>query len=147
MFILLQRKLYKTQTAIMTGDARSFTRNNHTKSCRFPVPHIHKIGWQETYTSQKKLLKHSAAPFIIIGDSIATGLRKYQHNWRSYFKNSLNLGISGDPVDVLWREQDISLPHTTLLVIIHCSINNVDQKILLLESWKLLKHLWRIIQK
>ena len=40
----------------------------------------------------------------------------------------INLGISGDWVEsVLWGAQDISLPHTTFLVIMHCDINNVDQ--------------------
>ena len=72
--ILLPRKLYKTQTEIMTGDARSFTRNNHTKGCRLLVPRIHKLGRQETHTLQKKLLKNSAAPIIIIVNLIAAVL-------------------------------------------------------------------------
>ena len=38
------------------------------------------------------------------------------------------MGISGDRAEnVLWRARDISLPHTTLFVILHCSTNNVDQ--------------------
>ena len=77
--ILLPGKLYKTQTKVMTRGARRFTRRNHTKSCRFPVPPFHKLGWQETHTFQEKLLKNSAAPIIIIGDSIVTGLRRYRH--------------------------------------------------------------------
>ena len=83
---------------------------------------------EKTHRFQKKLLKNSAAPIIIIGDSIATGLRRYRHIWRNYFKDALNLGIGGDRVEnVLWRARDISLPHTTLFVIIHCGTNNVDQ--------------------
>ena len=121
--ILLPRKLYKTQTEIMTREARSFTRNNHTKSCRSPVPPIHKLGWQETHSFQKKLLKNSAAPII----TIATGLRRYRHIWRNYFKDAHNFGIGGDCIEnVLWRARDISLPHTTLFVIINCSTNSVD---------------------
>ena len=101
---------------------------NHTKSCRLPVPRIHKLGWQETHTFQKKLLNSSATPIIIIGDSFATGLRRYRHIWRNYFKDVLNLGIGGGHVEnVLWRAWDISLPHTTLFVIIHCGTNDVDQ--------------------
>ena len=112
----------------MTRDARSFTRNNHTKICRLPVPRVHKLGWQETHTFHKKLLKNSAAPIIIIGDSIAKGLRRYRPIWRNYFKDTLNLSISGDRFENdSWRVRDISLPHTTLLVIIHCGTNNVDQ--------------------
>ena len=73
-------------------------------------------------------MKSSATPIIIIGDSIATGLRRYQHIWRNYFKDVLNLGIGGDHVEnVLWRAWNISLPCTTLFVIIHCSTNDEDQ--------------------
>ena len=112
----------------MTRDAGRFIRNNHTKSCRLPVPCFHKLGWQETHTFHKKLLKNSAAPIIIIGDQIATGLRRYRHIWKNYFKDAINLGISGDRVkNVLWRARDISLQQITLFVIIHCGTNNVDQ--------------------
>ena len=125
--ILLLGKLSNTQTEIMTRDAQSFNRSNHVKSFRLPVPRFHKLGSQETHTFHKKLLKNSAAPIIIIGDPIATGLKRYQHIWKNYFKDALNLGISGDHVkNILWRMRDISLQHTTLFVIIHCSTNNVD---------------------
>ena len=73
-------------------------------------------------------MKNSAAPIIIIGDSIATCLRRYRHIWRNYFKDAINLGISDARVEnVLWRARDISLQQTTLFVIIHCSTNNMDQ--------------------
>ena len=50
--------------------------------------------------------------------------------WKNYFRDALNLGISGDRVEnVLWRALDISLPHTTLFVIIHCGTNNVNQSL------------------
>ena len=112
----------------MNRDARSVTSNNHTKSYRLPVPLIHKPGWQETHTFQSKLSKNSAAPFIIISDLMATGLRRYRHIWRNYFKDTLNLGISGDSVEnVLRRARDILLQHTASFVIIHCGTNHVDQ--------------------
>ena len=111
----------------MTRDARSFTRSNHTKSCRLYVARLHKLGWQETLTFHKKLLKNSAAPIIIIGDSISTGL-EYRHIWKNYFKDALNLRIGGDRVEnVLWRAWNISLQRTTLFVIIRRGSNNVDQ--------------------
>ena len=125
---LLPGKLYKPQTKVMTRDARRFTRSNHTKSCRLPVPRFHKLEWQETHTFHKKLLKNSASRVIIIGDSIATDSRRYRHIWENYFKDAINLGISGDRVkNVLWRARDTSLQQTTLFVIIHCGTNNVDQ--------------------
>ena len=73
-------------------------------------------------------MKNSAAPIIIIGALIPTGLKRYGHIWKNYFKDVLNLGVSGDRVEnVLWRPRDISLQQTTLFVIIHCGTNNVDQ--------------------
>ena len=114
---LILRKLYKTQTEIITRDAGSFTRDNHTKRCRLSVPRIHKFGWQETHTFQKKkLLKSSAAPIILISELIATSLRRYRHIWRNYFEDSLTSGISGNCVEnVLWRARDISLTCTAAI--------------------------------
>ena len=77
---------------------------------------------------QKGLLKNSATPNIIIGELILADLRGYSHIWRNYFKDALNLGISGDRVEnVLQRAQDISLTNTASFVIMHCGANNVDQ--------------------
>ena len=56
------------------------------------------------------------------------GLRRYQHTWKNYFKDALNLGISVDRVEnVLKRARDISVQHTTLFVIIDCGTSNVNQ--------------------
>ena len=104
--MLSPRKLYKTQTEITTKDAPGFTSNNHTKSCRLLVSHIHKLGLQETHTFQKNLLKKSAIPTIIIGDSIATSLRRYQHTWMNYFKTSVcyfSLFLKGKYISSLFR--------------------------------------------
>ena len=70
-------------------------------------------------------MKTSAAPFTIIGVSVAADLRRYKCVWRNYREDALNLGIDGDCV--LWRVQDISLPDTTSFVVIHCSTNNINQ--------------------
>ena len=126
--ILLPGKLYKTQTGIMSRGVRCFTRSNHTKSCRLPVPRFQKLELQETHTFHKKLLKNSTAPIIIIGDLIATGLRRHRQIWKNYFKDVLNLGICGDRIDnVLRSEWNISLQRTKFFVVIHCGNNNVDQ--------------------
>ena len=126
-YFYYEGSLYKTQTNIMNRDAWSFTGNKQPKSCRPLVSCMHKPGWQETHTFRKSL-KNSTALIIIIGDSIAASLRRYGHVWRNYFKDVLLLGISGDRVEnVSWRARDISLPHITLFVIIHCDTDNVDQ--------------------
>ena len=112
----------------MTRHTRRFTKTNHSKSCRLRVARFHKLGWQETHTFHKKVLKNSAAPIIIIVDSIATGLRRYRYIWKNCFKDAINLGISGDRVEnVWWRAWDISLQQTTLFVILHCGASNLYQ--------------------
>ena len=76
----------------------------------------------------KTLLKNSSAPIIIIDASIAVCLRRYRHVWRNCLKVALKLDSNGYCVEnVLWRAQDISLPQATLLIIILCGTNNVDQ--------------------
>ena len=147
--ILLPRKLCKVQTEIMTRDARSFTRNNHTKSCRWPVSRLHKLGWQETHTFQKKLLKNSATSVNIIGDSIATDLRIYRY--RTFLKILLTwesvLIVSkmsyGERRTFVWNTQHC----LWLCTVVQIMWTKDNQKTLPLESWKLLKPLWRIIQK
>lgn len=90
------------------------------------MPHVHKAGWQVTPNFQIGILKSSTAAFIIIGDSIASGLRSYKRVWKNYFEHAL---IDGDYVEnVLWKlMQDISLPHATSFIIIHCNSSNINQ--------------------
>lgn len=93
------------------------------------MPHVHKAGWQVTPNFQIGILKTSTAAFIIIDDSIASGLRSYKRVWKNYFEHALNLSIDGDYVEnVLWKlMQDISLPHATSFIIIHCNSSNINQ--------------------
>ena len=85
-----QESLYKTQIETMNRAARSFTDNSHAQICRSPVPRIHEPKWQETHTFQKKFLKNSPAPMIIIGDSITSGLGRYGCFWRNCLKDAVN---------------------------------------------------------
>ena len=47
----------------------------------------------------RKSFQSSVAPIIMIGDSVAAGLRRYGHACRNCFKDALNLGISGHHVE------------------------------------------------
>ena len=112
----------------MNRDAQSLTRNNQAKSCKLPVSRTHKIGSQGAHTIQTKLLKNSATPIIITGDSTAAGLRRYGHVWLNYFRDALNSGVNGDRFEnVLWWARDISFPRTTSFAIIHCGTNNMEK--------------------
>ena len=88
---------------------------------------MHKPGWQETHTFQKKLLKDSAILVIISSDFIAAG----REDLDMFRGNTLRMYLIWVSVAIALRmpygEQDISLQHTTLILLIHFDTNNVDQ--------------------
>ena len=88
---------------------------------------MHKPGWQETHTFQKKLLKDSAILVIISGDFIAAG----REDLDMFRGNTLRMYLIWVSVAIALRmsygEQDISLQHTTSILFIHFDTNNVDQ--------------------
>ena len=88
---------------------------------------MHKPGWQETHAFQKKLLKDSAILVIISGDFIAAG----REDLDMFRGNTLRMYLIWVSVAIALRmsygEQDISLQHTTSILVIHINTNNVDQ--------------------
>ena len=88
---------------------------------------MHKPGWQETHAFQKKLLKDSAILVIISGDFIAAG----REDLDMFRGNTLRMYLIWVSVAIALRmsygEQDISLQHTTSILVIHFNTNNVDQ--------------------
>ena len=88
---------------------------------------MHKPGWQETYAFQKKLLKDSAILVIISGDFIAAG----REDLDMFRGNTLRMYLIWVSVAIALRmsygEQDISLQHTTSILLVHFDTNNVDQ--------------------
>ena len=74
--------------------------NNHVKRWRSQVSRI-----ENAYVPERTfLLKNFAAPIIIIRDSIANGLTRYEHVWRKYFKDALDFGISCNSIEnTLWN--------------------------------------------
>ena len=74
-----------------------------------------------------QLSQSSTVQIIIVGDSVAPGLRRYEHVRKKSFKSSFNLGIGGDSVEnILFGAGDISFLDTIPCVIIHCGTNNIS---------------------
>ena len=109
----------------MKRNFQSFTNNNHAKRCRLLMPRMHKPGWRETHTFQKKLLK---------------SCHNSHYNWWldcGCFKNIFRGTILR--MDLFWVSMVITfktsygehgiflLSHTTSFVIIHYGTNNVNQ--------------------
>ena len=88
---------------------------------------MHKPGWQETHTFQKKLLKDSTILIIISGEFIAAG----REDLDMFRGNTLRMYLIWVSVAIALRmsygEQDISLQHTTSILLIHFDTNNEDQ--------------------
>ena len=65
---------------------------------------------------------------IIIGDSIAPDFSRYSNVWETFFKESLNLGISGDRArHILWRVVRLPVSSHLKYVIIHCGTNSISK--------------------
>ena len=122
----------------MNRDAQSLTRNNQAKSCKLPVSRTHKIGSQGAHTIQTKLLKNSATPIIITGDSTAAGLRRYGHVWLNYFRDALNSVSMVIALKTSYGERGIFLFHAQLHLRLYTAAQiiwkNINQKILQLQS-------------
>lgn len=61
---------------------------------------------------------------VTIGNSMATGLRRYSNVCRKHFSKMFNLVIGGDRV--IWRAGNIGLPSSTEIIILQFSTNNID---------------------
>ena len=66
---------------------------------------------------------------IIIGYSIAAGLKRYSKIWNNLFGNRfINLGISGGSVEnIIWRVRDIPFLSSLKNVVILCGTNNINK--------------------
>ena len=94
-----------------------------------PSPRDYRIGWIDNHNNHINLAKTSKAETIIIGDSIAYGLSRYNKVWQKCFaKNqTLNFGVPGDHTQhVLWRLLNVKLPDTLKYAIIFVGTNNLD---------------------
>ena len=59
---------------------------------------------------------------------IPAGLSRYSSVWKTFFKESLNLGIAGEPTQhILWRMERLPVLSHLKYVIIHCGTNNISK--------------------
>ena len=60
-----------------------------------PIARFHKFGWNEEHKQNVKIASCSSSSILLIGDSIAKGLRRAYVTQSNYFR-PLNFGIGGD---------------------------------------------------
>ena len=88
-----------------------------------------KTNWLNFHRRHCSSLITNCFKTIIIGDSIAAGLNRYQSVWTKYLEplKTLNCGIEGDRVqNVFWRAQNL-LVISSLKNVIFCGTNNLFQ--------------------
>ena len=95
-----------------------------------PIPRKSKPGWEEQHKMFVDIAANTKQEILLIGDSIVSGLSRYQKVWSKYFEplQALNFGIGGDRTqNVLWRLKNGEIPKILQTAIIHCGTNNIDK--------------------
>ena len=92
-----------------------------------PVRHLSTKNCSELFKNHQVDLSCSIPSTIVIGDSIAAGLPRCRDAWYNVFLNATNLGIGGDPTElVIWRVDNLPFPASIKYVIIHFGTNNIQ---------------------
>ena len=74
-------------------------RNSLTAAQAITGGRFDKVGWIESHNYHKYMIKYRKPSALIIGHSIAKGLRRYMDVWDRYFeKRTVNLGTGGNKV-------------------------------------------------
>ena len=86
-----------------------------------------KPGWLKTHFKLAKATYASICNTILIGDSIVSGLGRYQSVWDQFFPNAVNLGVGGDLTQhVLWRVRNTRFNRNIKFIVVHCGTNNLN---------------------
>ena len=92
-----------------------------------PASRDSKPGWYKLHKRFAKEAFSTTSETILIGDSIVSGLTRYESVWTNFFENSINLGIGGDGTQhVLWRLRNTRISPYVKFVVVHCGTNNLD---------------------
>ena len=106
-------------------------RNTSTAAQAITGGRFDKVGWIESHNYHKRLIKHRKPSMLILGNSIAKGLRSYMDVWDRYLgKHTVNVGIGGDKVeDAIWRIGNLAVNKEVRYVVLICGTNNIDKNV------------------
>ena len=88
-----------------------------------------KLGWYASHRGHINNIIRGQAKVILLGDSLVANLSRYPSVWDHYLKplNAVNCGIGGDRTQhALWQADNIYLPDSVYVAVIHCGTNNMD---------------------
>ena len=89
-----------------------------------------KPGWYGQHIRTLHQVIQQQAEVILLGDSIVANLGRYPDVWTKSLTQyiTVNCGIGGDSTrNVLWRVEQLYLPATVSVGIIHCGINDISE--------------------
>ena len=87
-----------------------------------------KLGWYSCHRSHVNAIVRRQAKVVLLGDSLVANLGRYPSVWDRHLEafNTVNCGIGGDRTQhVLWRADNMYLPDSVSVVVIHCGTNNI----------------------
>ena len=95
-----------------------------------PLSRFKKIRWIKNNKSYCFIAKSFTVKSFLLGDSIVTGLKRYDDVWKNCFSNTLNFGTAGDLVENAFLTA-INTPEMPYLqhVIILCGTNNINKNL------------------
>ena len=97
-----------------------------------PIFRDSKPGWYGIHRAHVKSIVRQQAKVVLLGASIVRNLSRYPSVWDRHLQsfNTVNCGIGGDRTQhVLWRAENLYLPNSVHVVVIHCGTNNIDHEV------------------
>ena len=97
-----------------------------------PIYRDSKIGWYGLHRTHVNTIVRQQAKVVLLGASIVRNLSRYPSVWDRHLQsfNTVNCGIGGDKTQhVLWRAENLYLPISVHVVVIHCGTNNIDHEV------------------
>ena len=94
-----------------------------------PIFRETKLGWYGLHRTHANSIVRRQAKVILLGASIVRNLSRYSSVWDRHLEsfNTVNCGIGGDrSQNVLWRADNLYLPASVCVAVIHCGTNNID---------------------
>ena len=97
-----------------------------------PIFRESKLGWYSPHRSHANSIVRQQAKVVLLGAAIVRNLTRYPSVWSRHLEsfNSVTCGIGGDRTqNVLWRADNLYLPSSVRVVVIHCGTNNIDSNV------------------
>ena len=97
-----------------------------------PVFRETKLGWYGLHRTHANTIVRNQAKVVLLGASLVRNLSRYPSVWGRHLEdfNAVNCGIGGDRTQhVLWRADNLYLPDSVSVVVLHCGTNNIDHNV------------------